>query len=439
MLEKLADLSQPNDSAVVSYENWVSRRAPNNLSTNSGAPLLAFQGWRQFKEAFAPELVEAAISETAASLGRPVRGCLDPFGGSGTTALTCQFLGVLPTTIEVNPFLADLIAAKLGSYDYETLPSLLRKITNGRMRTKFPTGLFPGSASTFVEPGYNGRFIFSKGVASRLFTLLGRIEELDDSAAQRLFRVLLASSAIGLSNVVVSGKGRRYRRNWQAVRHSAEEVDETLVHHTVRAIYDLRRFRNRAQKNAKIIRGDARVAISRSAKVDLAVFSPPYPNSFDYTDVYNVELWVGGYLRSAKDNRDLRLKTIRSHVQIARDFTSEMRYSKTLRTTLKKLTLNKHRLWNQHIPEMIGAYFDDMDTILKGLQERLVCGGRIYAVFGDSRYAGIDVPVSKIIKETLLETGYRVERSVPFRSMRVSPQQGGMPELPETLIVATRL
>ena len=32
---------------------------------------------------------------------------------------------------------------------------------------------------------------------------------------------------------------------------------------------------------------------------DLAVFSPPYPNSFDYTDVYNVELWAMGYLRNS--------------------------------------------------------------------------------------------------------------------------------------------
>ena len=40
-----------------------------------------------------------------------IRRLADPFGGSGTSALTCQFLGIQPVTIEVNPFLADLIAA----------------------------------------------------------------------------------------------------------------------------------------------------------------------------------------------------------------------------------------------------------------------------------------------------------------------------------------
>jgi hypothetical protein len=439
MLEKPQDFSKLDDAAVASYENWVSRRAPDNLSTNAGAPLIAFQGWRQFKEAFAPELVQVAISETAVSLGRSVRSCLDPFGGSGTTALTCQFLGILPTTIEVNPFLADLIAAKLSQYNFERLPALMQRVTDSRVRTRFPRGPFPGSATTFVEPGHNGRFIFPKDVAERLSTLLSRIDKIDDLSSQRLFRVMLASAAISVSNVVVSGKGRRYRRNWENALHSTEDVDHTFIQNCARAIYDLRRFRNRVQMKAKLIRGDARVSISKSKQVDLAIFSPPYPSSFDYTDVYNVELWAGGYLRSAQDNRDLRMKTIRSHVQIARDFASGDIDSKTLKRTIRKLKAARGQLWNKHIPEMIGAYFADMNTIFTELHHRIVAGGRVYAVFGDSRYAGIDVPVARTIAEMLAEIGYRIERSIPFRSMRASPQQGGMPELPETLIVATRL
>lgn len=436
MLEKPLDLS--DDMTVASFESWVSRRAPDHLSTNAGAPVIAFQGWRQFKEAFAPELVQGAITETAASLGRPVQACIDPFGGSGTTALTCQFLGVFPTTIEVNPFLADLIAAKLSAYDFELLPTLLRRVTDSRVRKKFAHGTFPGATRTFVEPGYNGRFIFPTEVAERLSTYLKRIDRISDAVSQRLFRVMLASTAISVSNVVVSGKGRRYRRNWEETVSSARDVDDVFLRNTLQAIYDLRRFRNRAESRAKLIQGDARLSISQSGQIDLAVFSPPYPNSFDYTDVYNVELWAGGYLRSAEDNRNLRLKTIRSHVQIARDFTTGCLQSKTLERTQKKLKTVQSTLWNHRILDMIGAYFGDMDTIFTELHKKLVIGGRVYAVFGDSRYAGIDIPVARIVVEMLNHGGYRVERCVPFRSMRASPQQGGMAELPETLIVATR-
>jgi len=43
MLEKPLNISTQRDTEIASYENWVSRRAPDNLSTNAGAPLIAFQ------------------------------------------------------------------------------------------------------------------------------------------------------------------------------------------------------------------------------------------------------------------------------------------------------------------------------------------------------------------------------------------------------------
>ncbi len=93
----------------VTFEEWTQGRTITSLGTNAGADELPFQTWRNFKEAYAPELIARAVEESEI----PVVRCVDPFGGSGTTALACQFLGVYPTIIEVNPFLADLIEAKL--------------------------------------------------------------------------------------------------------------------------------------------------------------------------------------------------------------------------------------------------------------------------------------------------------------------------------------
>jgi hypothetical protein len=89
--------------SYVEFRQWTGDRELATIGTNAGSATIAFQGWRNFKEAFAPELVERAINETG-----KVRHVIDPFGGSGTTALAAQFLGAKPTTIEVNPFLADL-------------------------------------------------------------------------------------------------------------------------------------------------------------------------------------------------------------------------------------------------------------------------------------------------------------------------------------------
>lgn len=48
----------------VSFDGWVSGRTVRTLATNSGSSALAFQNWRKFKEAFAPELIAKAVSES---------------------------------------------------------------------------------------------------------------------------------------------------------------------------------------------------------------------------------------------------------------------------------------------------------------------------------------------------------------------------------------
>ena len=76
----------------VTFDEWTGRRKLASFGTNAGAEELPFQQWKHIKEAYPPELVARAIDESSI----PVRKCLDPFGGSGTTALACQFLGVHP-------------------------------------------------------------------------------------------------------------------------------------------------------------------------------------------------------------------------------------------------------------------------------------------------------------------------------------------------------
>jgi len=251
-------------------------------------------------------------------------------------------------------------------------------------------------------------------------------------------RVLLGAVALSVSNVLVSGKGRRYRRDWAARPVFADRVDALFADGVVRAIYEIRRFQDRKIKSYKLIRGDTRALFPHRSSFDLAVFSPPYPNSFDYTDVYNVELWVCGYLTGAEDNRALRLATLRSHVQIARSFETPDTTSATLMQVASELEQVRDKLWDPNIPGMVRGYFADMALVLSKLGRSLRGGGRVYIVVGDSRYGGVQVPVATILSEIALSMGYVLAAEEPFRSMRASPQQGGRHELVETLLTLNR-
>ena len=419
----------------VNFESWTNGRRVASLGTNAGAPVLPFQKWRHFKEAFAPEIVEQAIMSSPF----PVTSCLDPFGGSGTTALACQFLGVRPVTMEVNPYLADLIEAKLTSYDVPslitTLGNLLRSIDTFEAATDRPMASLP---PTFVEPGVADRWIFDAPVARRLLAFRLAIESLPAFAARRLFTALLGGIMIGVSNAVVNGKGRRYRRGWDARRRDGADVDTAFAEAATAAITEIDKFARRREPGYEIVRGDCRSALGSREPCDIAIFSPPYPNSFDYTDVYNIELWMLGYLADAGDNRRLRQSTVSSHVQVDRAFAAAPAGSALLDTTMAALEAVRPKLWNRRIPEMVGSYFDDMAGVIGEIGAALAPQGTIWMVVGDSRYADIPVPVAEILAELAPTLDLEVDRIDVLRDMRASAQQGGQRQLAESLVVLRR-
>jgi hypothetical protein len=91
-------------------------------------------------------------------------------------------------------------------------------------------------------------------------------------------------------------------------------------------------------------------------------------------------------------------------------------------------------MWNPHIPQMVGGYFADMAAILANLRSRMPLGGQVWAIVGDSRYAGELVPVADILCE-LAGPQWQIVSSQPIRHMRSSAQHGGRADLAETLLV----
>jgi len=338
---------------------------------------------------------------------RDIRTCLDPFGGSGTTALACQFLGVRPATVEVNPYLADLIEAKLSSYDGDALAKSLAKIIRTMQGIKSNIRRFDGLPPTFIQSNQADRWVFNRTVAGRLGAYLDAIDGLQDSTHRRFFRALLGGMLVQVSNIIVNGKGRRYRRNWEDRPISTPYVDRIFKERAQKAIVEVHSYRHRSERNYDLHRGDCRTALKGLPNADLAVFSPPYPNSFDYTDVYNVELWMLGYLADSDDNRELRQSTLCSHVQIKRQFSDAPEGSNLLKKTLRKLDKTRDNLWSPWIPEMVGAYFHDMNTVMQDLHPCLSPSGETWIVVGDSRYAGVHISTADILAELAPELNLR--------------------------------
>lgn len=390
--------------------------------------MLPFQSWKSFKESFAPELIDEAVRESPIA----VRRLIDPFGGSGTSALAAQFMGIEPITAEVNPYLADLIESKLFRYDRSALRVDFDLLLRDLEQNDDPSERF--LPPTFVEPGVKGRWLYSKHIARTIFQIVDAADRLPLEHA-RFFKVILSGIMLNFCNARVSGKGRRYRRNWEGLVFSRTELLATFAARAESALGELSQYGERACGTYVLHVGDSRVLQFEHKSAELAVFSPPYPNSFDYTDVYNIELWMLGYLSGWSDNRALRLRTLSSHVQVPRNFEKLSNASPTLDLVLNRLEEVRSQLWDERLPDMVAGYFSDLDAVIRSTNTALAPGGRVWMVVGDSRYADVTIPVAEVLSELTAGQGLRTIESRPFRSMRASPQQGGQPQLAETLLV----
>lgn len=89
--------------------------------------------------------------------------------------------------------------------------------------------------------------------------------------------------------------------------------------------------------------------------------------------MYRPELFLGKFVYSNEQLREVRLGTIRSHTQVAWDRAT------SYRSALLDLHVSQLRqadgLWNKWLPDMVLGYFDDMSTVLKQLYRVVRRGG----------------------------------------------------------------
>lgn len=381
--------------------------------------------WYPFVEGYSKEFICSIIDEQK----NEVSLCLEPFSGSGTTALELQNLGIKCCSFEINPFMYLLSKVKLEtSYDATIATQFFVKIKQRRCQYKNVS--LSDEFSTLYQNDNLKKWNYNTTVGIAVEKLKKAINKVDSNIYKDLFTVILASILLDVSNLYRNGKCLSYKPNWKASNLSEKDVFQLFDSRFKDVfLYDIEHVivNNTVDNKKYLYNEDSRVGIDKHIKddsVDLVITSPPYLNSRDYTDTYMLELKTLGFTTTLKDISNLREKTFRSHVQVKWNDTTNIDIPQ-LNELLKQLAEKSKEIeaWNDSIISMIRLYFVDIYTLFKQLDKKLKKGGKIYFNVSNSAYFNTLVNTIELTCDIAEKLGLKVIEIRKARMLNTSPQQ----------------
>lgn len=400
-------------------------KLPNAMGFNN----LPRYRWYAYKEGFSANLVELAIKESGTTQNDLI---IDPFNGSGSVTLYSSLNGFKSIGFEVNPFVAFMSEAKISDItitDYDRITSQCLKMQKLKMHSNLL------NYSTFSECNNSNKWLFNSEVLNT-FESLWHLVDNENNGGCNIIKLALIDAAMNNCNAVKDGKCLKYKKQWKERNYSKSTFLKSLEDKFSTIREDL--LSTQIVHKAIIKTGDSRTLIEQEKEsFKLCITSPPYLNSFDYTDVYRPELFLGKFIKTSEDLYAHRKKTIRSHVEVKLELPTDWDLGNIFQNTYNEIYTNKSILWNKQIPIMIHAYFEDIKFILSKLFNKGRKDSEIWLIVSTSAYINIEIPVDLIIAEISTKVGWylkeiKVLRYINKRRSKYSPD---ISELRESLII----
>ena len=370
-------------------------------SHNTAAPV---HRWFNYKEAFSYRLPREVLRRLGAGQSRVVA---DVFGGVATTALSLAPHPALDAvvSIEYSPLAVFVGATKLRGM----LLRPHRLLAAAHELLTFPVApVDPPELAAFHNRDIWDRRVLTKLLSAREFIHCSSLRN-DEKA---FFLLGLAAITEDLSGVMKDGRALRILRDRhrimkglsssQSAPGTRDRVRVALWNQWLAMIDDVEAVscaKPGVSSKACHVRGDARhldrlrrqgASLLPDNGVGLFVYSPPYLNCIDYTEVYKLELWMLEFVQSQEQFRRLRLGTLRSHPSI--EFPSRPYLDAIEKSDVAAVVRLISRFLERHhvrpaMGRMVRNYFDDMYATLAEQYRCLEDGGHAVCVVGNSTFS----------------------------------------------------
>lgn len=415
--------------------------------------------WLKYKEGFSADLVNILLDDMEAQPGDLV---MDPFMGSGTTALVCQMRGIDSIGFDIMPISAVSIKAKANVMKYDI--NEIKEMQQAFSTLELPKGYSRTTPYITITdtayPEYNEKFIqyatewiegshFSD-IAKNLFVLC-MVNSLERCSYTWKSGQYLSwdsrSKKVQRANASRAASGKKLLPE-QQVRDDIENIQDAVKAELAHVIADITAIQEQGVQDVKagidFRQNSVLFELPTLPENTLkgVITSPPYCNRYDYTRTYALELvYLGlGEEQIKQMRQDLLSCTVESKpkIEVLRDFYSSIgaadRFDHILHTIEGNETFQEIRralakrkdageLNNNGVIRMVEGYFTELAFIYAELYRICKPGALVAFVNDNVRYGGEVIPVDFLSTSFAEQFGFLPEKVYCLRQQKGNSSQ----------------
>jgi DNA modification methylase len=368
-----------------------------------GSPL---HDWFPYLEGYSPAFVRSIFEQYAPD----AEVVLDPFCGSGTTALVAAALGKRAYYCEVNPVCRAVIGSKSLAHSLSRqrrldVSDLLHEISES-VEVQLRQHPVDSDLKQSFDRSFGLNRYFSHHSYHQILryrSLIDRLQEKDPAAAT--FATIAALRSLVPASYLVRRGDLRFRsaRELEGVESFQEALRKSL--HLIAS--DLLDIQEHDDEVRMLCENAREISPVIDFIPDAIVTSPPYLNGTNYFRNTKLELWFIRALTNRADLRRFRDEAITAGIN---DVTAEKTGSlytvstpDRLATILKALADDAY---DSRIPMMVASYFQEMTEVARRLRSISHEKTVVAIDLGDSCYGKVWVPTDQIFSEIMATAGF---------------------------------
>lgn len=369
-------------------------------------------GWLRLTPAYSVSLVSNILEghKYAATV-------LDPFSGTGTTALCAAYVGLRGTGLEINPFLVWFSSVKFRQFSPATIEKT--RSLGAIIAVASSSG---GAPSVAPPPIHNIERWWNDEELHFLCRLKACILDTSEAGSdeRNLLLVAFCRVVITLSNAAFNHQSMSFKSVDTSLQLFEFKPDSADVFRK-----ELSLVLNGAVDNPRIepaiVTGDARQP-SRFLKdrFDMLITSPPYPNRMSYIRELRPYMYWLGFLTNGRDAGEYDWQAIGGTWGVATSRLAEWKPSGKAFTppVLNKSLAGISNPKNDNgalLANYVAKYFEDTWLHLCDIGTVLNEDAEVHYVVGNSTFYGTLLPVEEIFKVMLQEVGFHDVAIVKIR------------------------